>query len=223
MKRVVKTVILGIVLSVFMPVISLAGWEKDNVGWWYKHQDGTYTRENWEQIEGKYYYFDGNGYMLHDTKTPDGYMVGSDGAWIESIAPAKKSVPDNMSIDNTSASLVNSESSVSGTRPDIVTQIYHSPKNDDDEKKSSKDNKSSKSKYEKIYDKYKKKIEKNDGDVDDLAELCSDGISEMAEVCVENGMKDYKTYEKWALKLEKVYEKKAGKKILSSFDYSSFF
>lgn len=42
----------------------------------------------WNQIEGKWYYFsnisDGTrGHLLVNTTTPDGYVVGADGAWIQ--------------------------------------------------------------------------------------------------------------------------------------------
>jgi len=72
-----------LVISAAFTLTAFAGWEKNDVGWWYTHEDGSYTMNDWEQIEGKYYYFDGNGYMLHDTVTPDGYYVGSDGVWVD--------------------------------------------------------------------------------------------------------------------------------------------
>lgn len=59
------------------------GWVQDATGWWYRNADGSYPVNTWKEINGKQYYFDGNGYMLHDTTTPDGYLVGSDGAWIQ--------------------------------------------------------------------------------------------------------------------------------------------
>ncbi len=59
------------------------GWQKDSNGWWYRNADGSYPVSTWKEIYGKQYYFDGNGYMLHDTTTPDGYLVGSDGAWVQ--------------------------------------------------------------------------------------------------------------------------------------------
>lgn len=31
--------------------------------WWYKHSDGSYTTNNWEQIDCKWYYFDKDGWM----------------------------------------------------------------------------------------------------------------------------------------------------------------
>lgn len=60
-----------------------AEWKQDSNGWWYQNDDGGYPSATWQEINGKQYYFDANGYMLHDTTTPDGYKVGSDGAWIQ--------------------------------------------------------------------------------------------------------------------------------------------
>lgn len=37
----------------------------------------------WRYIRGKWYYFEPTGAMQHDGITPDGYRVGSDGAWIQ--------------------------------------------------------------------------------------------------------------------------------------------
>ena len=40
-----------------------AQWIQDGNGWWYRHGDGGYTRNNWEWINGSWYLFDQNGYM----------------------------------------------------------------------------------------------------------------------------------------------------------------
>lgn len=75
-------------------------WIHDGVAWWYKHQDGTYTKNNWELIKEDWYFFDENGYMktgwiewegkryycdqttgamLKNTTTPDGYILDHNG------------------------------------------------------------------------------------------------------------------------------------------------
>lgn len=73
--------------------------------WWYRHTDGSYTTNNWELINGEWYFFDeegwmktgwikspfsgkwyylycDTGFMAHDCVI-DGYTLGSDGAMIE--------------------------------------------------------------------------------------------------------------------------------------------
>ena len=41
-----------------------AGWVQSGNRWWYRHADGSYTRNNWEMINGSWYYFDGAGWMV---------------------------------------------------------------------------------------------------------------------------------------------------------------
>lgn len=37
--------------------------QESNGRWWYRHTDGSYTVEDWERINGSWYYFDCYGYM----------------------------------------------------------------------------------------------------------------------------------------------------------------
>ena len=60
----------------------IEGWQNNGYGWWYQRANGTYPNSEWEIINGIWYYFDANGYMLADTTTPDGYYVDVNGAWI---------------------------------------------------------------------------------------------------------------------------------------------
>lgn len=82
------------------------GWNKDERGWWYRNQDGSYTSNGWQEIDSKWYYFNSEGYMVTgwidwqgksyycdpvngdmqvDMVIPDGSgrRVDSSGAWIE--------------------------------------------------------------------------------------------------------------------------------------------
>lgn len=47
---------------------SPAQWVQTNDKWWYKHQDGSYTSDDFELIGGQTYYFDENGYMVNGWK-----------------------------------------------------------------------------------------------------------------------------------------------------------
>lgn len=68
--------------------VSAATWQQNSVGWWYQEDNGSYPVNTWKWIDGnndgvaECYYFDGNGYMLSNTTTPDGYQVNASGAWV---------------------------------------------------------------------------------------------------------------------------------------------
>lgn len=59
------------------------GWKQDAKGWWYEHSDGSYAKGGWELINGRWYAFDGAGYMLtgwHHPTRGEWYWLGQDGA-----------------------------------------------------------------------------------------------------------------------------------------------
>lgn len=64
------------------------GWIQDATGWRYRHQDGSYTTNAWEQIEGIYYWFNGAGYMIENDWYQDNgkwYYLGADGAMVTGL------------------------------------------------------------------------------------------------------------------------------------------
>ena len=98
-----RRVFLGLVASTLLMAVpafgATGGWKRDNKGWWYSLDDGSYYRNYWFLDKGKYYFFNSDGYMVTDkwvgsyylgsdgvmltnTTTPDGYKVGGDGKWI---------------------------------------------------------------------------------------------------------------------------------------------
>lgn len=64
-------------------------WQKDEKGWRFQQDDGSYVQDVWKWIDGnqdgvsEYYRFGADSYLYTDTKTPDGCMVNADGAWME--------------------------------------------------------------------------------------------------------------------------------------------
>lgn len=75
-------------------------WKQDQSGWRYENKDGSYTVNDWKNINGSWYFFDERGYMsagwiqwngkpyycdtetgklLVNGTTPDGKTVGADG------------------------------------------------------------------------------------------------------------------------------------------------
>lgn len=59
------------------------GWNKDDKGWWYADTATTYYKSRWAKINGKWYSFDKEGYMLRNTwQVEDGgdtYYLGAEG------------------------------------------------------------------------------------------------------------------------------------------------
>ena len=57
-------------------------WIKDSKGWWYRHNDGSYTTNDWEYIAGEWYYFNKQGYMQTGWISVGGkwYYLNSSGA-----------------------------------------------------------------------------------------------------------------------------------------------
>lgn len=79
--------IIGIaILTVSMSMTVFAGeWKQDNKKWWYQNEDGSYPKQKWQEVDGKQYYFDENGFMVNNTITPDGFRVGEDGTFSNNI------------------------------------------------------------------------------------------------------------------------------------------
>lgn len=39
------------------------GWQNDNGMWWWLKEDGTYVKNDWLKVDGKWYHFDNHGWM----------------------------------------------------------------------------------------------------------------------------------------------------------------
>ncbi len=78
------------------------GWNQDYGGWWYEDASGYYPSNEWREIDGEYYYFNGSGYAVTGWQTINGYhyyfyqsgvlardtyiggdYVNADGVWID--------------------------------------------------------------------------------------------------------------------------------------------
>ena len=70
--------------SIFLKAYSHSNgsWVQSNGCWWYKHSNGSYTRNGWEKINGTWYYFDSKGWMKTGRHNigDDTYSFASSGA-----------------------------------------------------------------------------------------------------------------------------------------------
>ncbi|EHJ00422.1 cell wall binding repeat-containing protein [Clostridium sp. DL-VIII] len=80
-KLIVSSLLLVVSVLALNPIGTSAEWKKDSNGWW--NTEGSSWSVGWKEIDGKWYYFGQDGYMVHDT-TINGYIIGSDGARIKS-------------------------------------------------------------------------------------------------------------------------------------------
>ncbi|WP_313186324.1 hypothetical protein [Lacrimispora sp.] len=96
-------------------IVSFAGeWKQTGYGWWYDNGNGSYTANNWQNINntwyyfnqdgymrtgwipvnGKWYYCNANGEMAHDTWIDGKYYVGTDG-----VMYVNTTTPDGYKVD----------------------------------------------------------------------------------------------------------------------------
>ena len=101
MKRSMRfaAVMMAAVMTVGTASTAMAAkWKHDSKGWWWQNDDGSYPAASWQWLDGNHdgvaecYYFDQTGYMLNNAKTPDGYQVNADGAWVVNSAVQTKVV-----------------------------------------------------------------------------------------------------------------------------------
>lgn len=96
--------LMAVAMMAMMAMPALAGqWQKNAAGWWWQEDNGTYPMNTWCWLDGnrdgiaECYYFNGYGYMLAGTVTPDGYTVNENGAWTVNGVVQKKIVPTTTS------------------------------------------------------------------------------------------------------------------------------
>lgn len=78
------SLLVSLSLLIMAPVganATTTGWQGDNSsGWWYVDDSGNYVT-GWKHINQKWYFFDEQGWMAHDT-TINGYIIDSTGVWV---------------------------------------------------------------------------------------------------------------------------------------------
>lgn len=53
-------------------------WKGNSKGWWFEDTSGWWAQNCWQKINGSWYYFGSDGYMV-TSQYVDGYWIGSDG------------------------------------------------------------------------------------------------------------------------------------------------
>ena len=64
------------------------GWHKDTTGWWYADSKTSYYKNQWAKIDGKWYAFNQEGYMMANQWMVDStgtYYLGDNGAMVTNM------------------------------------------------------------------------------------------------------------------------------------------
>lgn len=88
MKRLITMGLLAASLIAIAPIKANAEWRKDSIGWWYTQGD-SYIKNSWKEINGKWYRFGFDGYMIKgwymnvkDDFSFDWYYLNDDGSMV---------------------------------------------------------------------------------------------------------------------------------------------
>ena len=75
MKKSFKVLLAAVIGSCSLSMVSYAGtWQAEGANWKYQNDDFSYAANGWAADNGKWYYFDANGYMM------TGWVLDFDGA-----------------------------------------------------------------------------------------------------------------------------------------------
>lgn len=107
----IKLIIASVFFCTMLNMTAFAGeWKQDSTGWQYQNDDGSYTLNAWQWIDGDHdgiaqcYYFGADGYCLMDTVTPDNCTVNSTGAYVVDDIVQTKTVAQNTAADTSQTS-----------------------------------------------------------------------------------------------------------------------
>lgn len=115
MRKSVRVIALSLCFSVTATCVSYAGsWKVDEKGKWYVNDDGTQPYEQWQEIDGQWYYFNPIGYMERNAEI-DGYYLGADGAMFKNAK-----TPDGRDIDE-NGKIINSAEGMAT----VIDQLVH--------------------------------------------------------------------------------------------------
>ena len=81
-KKIISNSLIVVSILALNQIGASAEWKQDSNGWWNTEGSSQWS-VGWKEIDGKWYYFGQDGYMVHDA-TIDGYSISSYGTLIES-------------------------------------------------------------------------------------------------------------------------------------------
>lgn len=117
LKRIITMGLISVSMLATVPISVSAEWKQDNTGWWYL--EGNSSANGWRLINENWYYFDNNGYMktgwvqdkskwyylynsgdmAKDTNI-NGYVLDSNGEWIQSTQNSSSNSKENNTINS---------------------------------------------------------------------------------------------------------------------------
>lgn len=65
-KKLMTTILAGVMISAFSIPAYAGSWQSDSTGWWWQNDDGSYPANSWQWLDGnndgtaECYYFDGS-------------------------------------------------------------------------------------------------------------------------------------------------------------------